>query len=448
MPSVKKRFRGDQFFLAYPSANVNENSVQETVAGQTRVLGTELRYLLTATRADKVFCVFKTSSDLYFRGEEKFATKNKILPLELTFIKGKDQGLFAEIKALQDGKVWVDSYAVAERSPIKKDEEGGYMFKTIKSNPNFDAKKETRFGRGFRRVERLFDSKGAVAGFQFISFDDYTDEWASDIHGYDSFEDVLKSVYPLRQREKKALKEMYISRPRKLAGSSMILTPWQEKVITILDSPIKYDEQERYYHWFGDFKGRVGKSMLVKYIQATRDDTLVVSSTGKMSDLVYSVREQLLSNSRIKNIVFDLPRDLPSDKYMFISDVDFQIMDDAKHDGETLKFMESCVNGKFTSLKYVSENFSLDYGLKVIVFANSVPLITATSLDRWKINIIKDVDNLCIEDMTYSDSLPTIKTRNKVIDFYMAQPQFVEYLHSLGLRGRLKDEKSRHSGIP
>lgn len=174
----------------------------------------------------------------------------------------------------------------------------------------------------------------------------------------------------------------------------MITTEWQTGVIEeILDSPIDYETQEREFHWFADFVGKVGKSMLVKHIQATRDDTLVISSTGKMSDLVCSVRESLLSNSKIKNIILDFPRDKPSER---LSDIDFEIMDDAKHDGDTLKFMESCVNGRFTSLKYESENFTIEHGLRVVVFANSLPLITATSLDRWRINIIGDMNKLLL----------------------------------------------------
>ena len=71
------------------------------------------------------------------------------------------------------------------------------------------------------------------------------------------------------------------------------------------------------------------------------------------------------------------------------------------------------------------------------VFANSVPLITATSLDRWRINVIKDMNSLFIKDLRYDDSLPRITTRSKVIDFYLSSPQFVEYLRSIGLNGRI-----------
>ena len=49
-----------------------------------------------------------------------------------------------------------------------------------------------------------------------------------------------------------------------------------------------------------DFVGKVGKSMLVKHILSTRNDTLVISSTGKMSDLVCSIKEDITSSTRIK----------------------------------------------------------------------------------------------------------------------------------------------------
>lgn len=63
MPSVKKRFRGDQFLITYPKID-NENSVQEIVAGQTRALGGEIRYLATSTddASKKTYCLFKTSN--------------------------------------------------------------------------------------------------------------------------------------------------------------------------------------------------------------------------------------------------------------------------------------------------------------------------------------------------------------------------------------------------
>jgi hypothetical protein len=221
-----------------------------------------------------------------------------------------------------------------------------------------------------------------------------------------------------------------MSRPRVSCGSKMILTDWQRYVETLLDKPVNYDSQEREFHWFADFVGKVGKSMLVKHLMATRDDCLVISSTGKMSDLVCSVKEKLLSSSKIRAVIFDLPRQATDDKN---SDIDFHLFDDLKHDGDTIAFMESCVNGRFTSMKYESLNFPIDHGLKVVVFSNSLPLITMSSLDRWHINIIKNQDHFQLKDLTYSDDLPRITTKKQVIDFYLSQVDIREYLQKNGL---------------
>lgn len=445
MPSKQKRYRGDQFLLEYDNKTPSD-LVEKIVACQTRSLGAELKCFVIATDIASLKAVVKLSTPMDFRGESLFKVDTFIPSIKL--IRGKDEGLFKEVDALKskNGRVIVDTYRKKTEIPIVKDEEGGYIFIRMREDPFFDAEKSTKFGRGYRRVDKIYKF-GNHVGYRFIPFSDYPPQWASDIHGYDSFEDALEDIYPYQSKEIKAIKELYLTRPRTFIHSSMVLTPWQEYVEEILDQPPKYDEQERTFHWFTDLVGRVGKSMLTRHIEATRDDTLVITTTGKMSDLIYCIKDRVDANSKIKNIVFDISRDKTEPKY---SDVDFHVFDDADNKGDTIKFMEGCVNGRFTNLKYEGKDVPLDHGLKVIVFSNSFPLLTSSSLDRWSVNLIKDMHSLQLKELRYSDSLPRITNRTQVLDFYFKQPEIVEYLSDHGLRTRRPkpEKRSRFDDIP
>lgn len=430
MPSKEKRYRGDQFLLEWNSELSNiPFFVIEKITSQEA----EINYLIANITSHQTSCILRTSTGLDFYGEKDFIVEG-ISP-KIVFIRGKDKGFQKELSDFKskypNAKIAVDKFKQDDsRAPIVRDEDNGFIFTKIRTDPNFDPTKSTRFGRGYRRVEKIIKF-GKHIGYYFIPFSEYLPQWASDIFGYDSFEEALEDIYPYQIKEIKAIKDLYATRPKNAFYSSMVLTNWQEYLEEILNEPINYDSQERHFYWFADFVGKVGKSMLVKHILSTRNDTLVISSTGKMSDLVCSIKEDITSSTRIKNIVLDIPREQIDDKH---TDISFHLFDDSKHDGDTLKFMEACVNGNFTSIKYESQNFHIDYCLKVIVLSNSLPLITASSLDRWRINIIKDQNDLFIKDWKYNDDLPRITSRLDTIKFYLSNPKFIEYLKSHGFK--------------
>lgn len=425
MPSKEKRYRGSQYVITYP-VDIPFDSVFEVIQGNIKASESELKVLIiTSNRV-----LLKTSTGLNFYGETSFIVKENKPTIEL--IPGKDKGLFDKIfefKGDPSHKVIHEDYRDQTKT-IKMDEESGHMFTRMRTNPDFDPTTCTKFGRGYRRVEPI---KGfnKIVGWKFVPFSDYGPVWASDIYGYDSFEDALEDIYPYQIKEIKALKELYAARPRITRTSSMVLTPWQKYLESILDEPTIYGEQQRNFFWFADFVGLVGKSMLVKHMKTVRDDTIFISMTGKMSDLIYSVKDRLDSSSKIKNIIFDLPREIPEDK---MRDSVFNLFGDAKFDTETIKFMEICANGEFTSTKYESAMFDLDHGLRVIVLSNSLPLLPASSLDRWRINLIKDMHDLQVKDLRCHEHFPRITTRKDTVKFYLSQPAIVEYMEKNGFR--------------
>lgn len=426
MPSKEKKHVGDQFLLKY-SEKVPTDELIKVVTCQVDTRGAEIKYFIVALDC----CIFKISSSISFYGES-FFTIDKDKPT-IEYIRGRDKGLFAQIDKFklenQDFKITVDRY---NQKPVvvKKDEEGGHMFIKMRNDPNFNTEKCTKFGRGYRRVEPIYRMT-KIQGYRFIPFSDYTPEWAADIYGYDSFEDALEDIYPYQSKEIKQLRDLYLSRPRRMITSSMVPTEWQQCILDILDRPIKYDEQERDFHWFSDFKGKVGKSMLTKHILATRDDTLIISLTGKISDLIFSIKETLLTSTKIKNVLLDLPREMPEDT---IKDNIFTLFGEKRFEDETLKFMESCANGMFSSTKYESANFHLEHGLKVVVLTNSLPLLPAASLDRWHIYLINDYKTLRIKDLGCEDFRPRIATREDTISFYLSQSELIAYMKEHGFR--------------
>ena len=66
---------------------------------------------------------------------------------------------------------------------------------------------------GYRRVEKIIKF-GKHIGYYFIPFSEYLPQWASDIFGYDSFEEALEDIYPYQIKEIKAIKDLYATRPK------------------------------------------------------------------------------------------------------------------------------------------------------------------------------------------------------------------------------------------
>lgn len=427
MPSEKKRIRGDQIILVYPSDKYE--LIAKGVVDQTRSLGAEIKILMYAVNHEKEMVVIvKTSSGLDFRGEEKYKIKD-FLPLSIDKIERKDQGLsdaIKELKTLDNFTEHINSYSKSVN--IVKSEEGGYMSRDMTINPNFDTVKETKFGKGHRRVNPITDQKGKTIGFKFIPFKDYTPIWASDIFGYDTFQEALDNIYPYTVSDVKILEEIYMMRPITPPTMHMELTYWQQVAYKITEKPIPTGGiKQREYHWFTDFSGEKGKSMLTDFIEYMRgEDTIIVSSLGQIKDLIHSVKRPILLNSRVKNVVIDIPKQIIDTKRQNFG---FHILDDAVNDGDIFKFAEMCANGRFTSLKYESCCFRVPQGgLNVIFFSNSLPFIPASSWSRWHLYIIKDMNDLIIENLTYPEDRPPITNMKETLDWYMSIPAFREYL--------------------
>lgn len=429
MPSKLKRHRGDQFLIIYPSI---DDSLTQGVVDQTAAEGSVLSIHMSARPAGETHVIIKTLIDLDFRGEEKYSV-GEIVPKSITKIEARNDGLKREIEKLKGYPGFLEhtNKFRKDSSQIVRSEEGAFMSTDMTTNPNFDTTKETKFGVGHRRVFPIKCQKtGKITGYRFMPFRDYTPECASDIFGYDTFEDVLKNVYPYTISERKVLEEMYMSRPIIPPIVDMIPSEWQEVACEIADQELpKKGIKQRKYHWFADLEGDNGKSMLTDYFEYIRgDDTLIVGSIGDLKDLIHSVKGPLLKNGKIKNVVIDIPKQVIDTKRQNFG---FHILDDHKHDGAIFHFAEMCVNGRFTSLKYESCNFRVPQGgLNVIILSNSVPFIPAASPDRWHIYIIRNKQSLMIKDWTFDkEKEPKITTMRETLDWYMSNPKFVEYLH-------------------
>lgn len=428
MPSVKKRFRGDQFIIIFPIKSYNE-SIAEEIVDQTKALGAEIRILMGGMRTEEEMCLLlKTSTSLDFRGEEKLKC-NSVIPSSIEKIENRDIGLqneISNIKKYSDFHEHINAYK--NSNAVVRTEKGGFMAQDMSKNPNFDPEKETKFGRGHRRVIEKKNEKNVVVGFTFVPFRDYTPEWASDIYGYDTFKEALSNIYPYTISDVKILEEIYMQRPVIPPTMHMEPTRWQSVVYKITDRPIPVGgKKQREFHCISDFSGEKGKSMLADFIEYMRgEDTIILSSLGSIKDLIHSVKRSILLNSRIKNIIIDIPKQIVDTRRQ---NYGFHILDDADNEGDIYKFAEMCANGRFTSTKYESCNFRVPAGgMNVIFFTNSMPFIPASTLSRWHLYVIKDMNDFIIEDLTYPSDRAPITTMKETAQWYLSIPEFREYL--------------------
>lgn len=427
MPSTKKRYRGDQFTLKYRVKKYDE-SIALGVVDQTEAQSVEVKLLFSGMKDGEMVVILKTSTGLDFRGEEKFIS-NGIIPSSIEKVERRDIGLNSAISELQEFenfKEHINNYS--KNVKIIKSEIGGFMSRDMASNSKFDTCIETKFGRGHRRVSPIIDAKGKTTGFKFVPFKDYSPIWASDIFGYDTFEEALSNIYPYTVSDIKILEDIYMMKPVVPPTMHMELTEWQKVAYEITEKPIPIGgAKQREYHFFSDFSGEKGKSMLTDFIEYMRgEDTVVMSGLGALKDLIHSVKRRILLNSRIKNIVIDIPKQTIDTRRQ---NYGFHILDDASNEGDIYKFAEMCADGRFTSLKYESCCFRVPQGgLNVIFFSNSMPFIPASTLSRWHLYVIKDKESLIINDLTYPPERAPITTMKETLDWYMSIPKFREYL--------------------
>lgn len=150
--------------------------------------------------------------------------------------------------------------------------------------------------------------------------------------------------------------------------------PWQLEILNTIKTTPDY----RTIHWYWDSIGNTGKSAFTKYLCA-KHDALCVS--GKSNDCKYAIvayHEQ--KNKYPKIIIFDIPR----------TNIDYL----------NYEAIESIKNGCFFSGKYECTQVIMNCP-HVIIFANTPPILSKLSIDRW--NIINIPTNLPVVEEPRSE---------------------------------------------
>lgn len=144
-----------------------------------------------------------------------------------------------------------------------------------------------------------------------------------------------------------------------LGGPDIVLRPWQQEVMNILET----DPDDRTIHWYWEPTGNVGKSALTKHIVLKyRNEVLPIG--GKGADMMHLVTGFVNSNAKLRAVLMDLSRS----REQYVS-----------YEG-----IESIKNGLIINTKY--ETMVKDFNPPhIIVFSNWEPNLSALSADRWRI---------------------------------------------------------------
>jgi len=185
------------------------------------------------------------------------------------------------------------------------------------------------------------DIEEAVARIE--SGDDVTDI-ISDIPGMVRYRSHLLS-------HSGAIKNKQAKKARVEVMKGLVLRPWQQDVVDMLDLPA----DDRHVLWIFERIGNVGKSTLGKYLEATRDAWW--TTLGKKADMAYAYDRQRI-------VVFDVARTNES------------ALDNLYSIAESLK------NGSIFSSKYESIAKVFDPP-HVVVFSNEPPNRSKMSKDRF-----------------------------------------------------------------
>lgn len=143
--------------------------------------------------------------------------------------------------------------------------------------------------------------------------------------------------------------------------------PWQKSVIDI----IKNKPDARSIYWIYDPNGGNGKSYFSKNLLLRPEiyENIRYFSSGKLADVVYSIKETVENFQIVKTFIFDIPR--------FKKNViDFELIENLK-------------NGMLFSSKYESTNLIIPIP-NIVIFSNNLPNTNFLSADRWKIFEIVD----------------------------------------------------------
>lgn len=154
--------------------------------------------------------------------------------------------------------------------------------------------------------------------------------------------------------------------------------PWiRDTLLPILEG----HSDARSWHWFCDYKGKVGKSLackyfVSKYMSGENLDVLYLDLDMKLNDLCHVISSEQQEGWTGKAMLTDLMRSSEDLKQFYTN-------------------LEKVGNGFGTSGKYKGSKFLLDKDPIVVVFANWWPMLrtpegtkTASS-DRWKFYYIE-----------------------------------------------------------
>ena len=167
----------------------------------------------------------------------------------------------------------------------------------------------------------------------------------------------------LDARDKECLKLYQSSCEESIEMNEVVLKPWQEDVIRLIDNP-----SERFIFWIIGEKGNEGKTFIQKYIHKLFGSRRVLKSevNSKKADIAYVLSQETLTCKDI--FLFNLLR----------SDLDV-----------AYGLLENLKDGYLISSKYRSKPLKIKTPNTVLVFSNSLPNKSQLSGDRWKIYEIR-----------------------------------------------------------
>ena len=195
----------------------------------------------------------------------------------------------------------------------------------------------------------------------------------------------------LSHADRESLKLYQISYEGNMDMDSVVLKPWQEDVIKLIDIP-----SERNIYWIVGSKGNEGKTFIQKYIHQQFGSRRVMKTevNTKKADIAYILSKESLTCKDI--FLFNLLR---SD-----TDVAYGLLENIK-------------DGYLISSKYRSIPLKIKIPNTVVVFSNSYPEQSQLSVDRWKIFEICG-DKLCTKAASadaYRKVNPHLSTKNYTV---------------------------------
>lgn len=152
-------------------------------------------------------------------------------------------------------------------------------------------------------------------------------------------------------------------KPLKLITKDM-LKPWQVKIAEQFDG-VEDALFGRKIHWFYDYKGGIGKSILCKYLVDQRGALLL---GGANKDCLFGLFEYIQKNKEAPEVViFDIPR--------------------VNKGAISYQALEQIKNGMFFNSKYESGMVRFN-SPHILIFSNEEPEYNNLSEDRWVVQAL------------------------------------------------------------